>query len=77
MEGQDLELQEVGEIETVDSVVEDCTRCHDPHRGRDHWMLRADYETSSLRRASSSDASTKLDERPDGQGQIDVLGELP
>ncbi len=48
--------------EDVVSVDLDCTRCHDPHRGRDHRLLRADYEPRSL--------------RPDGQEQTDELDNL-
>jgi predicted CXXCH cytochrome family protein len=28
------------EEQSLPPVVKDCTRCHDPHRGRDHFLLR-------------------------------------
>ncbi len=58
----ELEMKEAPVVEKIDSLVEDCTRCHDPHRGRDQLMLRADYQTREL--------------KPDAQEQAVVLDEL-
>ena len=67
---QDLELKEAGEVEKAIRVVEDCTGCHDPHRGSDRRMLRADYKTRDFSRDLGSNVS------PDGQKQTHMLDEL-